>query len=332
MEKNKFLIVVLTLVLCPLYSSAQDHPGVSYGQAARQFLDIYIAPSSCPTPVYFDAHFNGGTTAMPKSITDSLTKNGISVVSWESITTLTTAADILIGWNDAALMFTWVKANASTYNFDTSNFIIGGSSRGTILSWKEAHKIDPNIKGLYMYNALPGNAWADSTIWYPPGDVTSSSPPIFFVYNREPGCSTDPINPDIHDPDNGIKIQNRYSALGIGDRDTLIHSIGDSANSDRYQYLLEFALSVIDTCASIGIKPQTLYSKAIEVSPNPFNDRLNISGLIGQEKFTLHNAFGKTLFYRVPYHQMDIRYLKAGIYFLSVENSKSIQTLRLVKN
>ncbi|MEM1097102.1 MAG: hypothetical protein AAGJ10_21105, partial [Bacteroidota bacterium] len=41
---------------------------VPYGPEPRQFVDIYKAASDCPTPGYFDAHGNGGTTNMPSSI------------------------------------------------------------------------------------------------------------------------------------------------------------------------------------------------------------------------------------------------------------------------
>ncbi len=268
---------------------------------------------------------------MPSNITDSLTKNGISVVSWESLTTISTAADIQTGWNDAELMLAWVKANAGTYNFDTTNFIIGGSSRGTILSWKEAHRADPDIKGLYMYNALPSNAWGDSTLWYPPNDVSTDSPPIFFVYNREPGSATDPIDPDIHDPNNGIAIQNRYDELGIGDRDTLIHSIGDSSNTDRYQYLQEFVLSVIDPCSTVGIATEQTDSKQMDVFPNPFSDQLHFAGMHGNEQVTLQNGVGQVLAYRVRPDQIEIHHLNSGVYFLSIESDAYKKTIRLIK-
>ncbi|MCI5057117.1 MAG: T9SS type A sorting domain-containing protein [Flavobacteriales bacterium] len=327
----KNTILLYSFILAGFISKAQDHSNISYGTETRQFLDIYLGISACPTPVYFHAHFNGGTTAMPSSITDSMTYNGISVVSWESLTTITTAADIQTGWNDAELMFNWVKSNASTYNFDTTNFIIGGSSRGSILSWKEAHKIDPDIKGLYMYNALPTNAWADSTIWYPPNDVNPKSPPIFFVYNREPGCSSDPINPDIHDPNNGIIIQNRYDFLGIGDRDTLIHSISDSTNTDRFQYLVDFANSVITPCWTAGIESNNVNSKRIQVFPNPFKNQLKFSGLIGNEKITLQNTIGQILMNNVKPEELNISSLNSGIYILIIESDINKQTIKLTK-
>lgn len=222
--------------------------GVQYGSESRQFLDIYKAESDCPTPVYFDAHGNTGNTSMPNSIIEDLNAQGISVIAWESLTSVHTSTEVETGWNDAELMFEWVINNAEIYNFDTSNLIIGGSSRGSVLSWKYGHQENPNIKGLYMYDALPNPIWADLNWWNPTDEVKLSSPPIYFVYSRESGSSSDPVNPDNHDPNNGITIINKYSDLGISDRTTLVHSVGESGNTNKYQFLVDFVLSVIEPC------------------------------------------------------------------------------------
>ena len=220
--------------------------GVSYGPEDRQFLDIYKASSNCPTPIYFDAHPNGGTTAVPDSLVEDLNAQGITVIAWESFTSLD-GSNLISGWEDAELMFEWVMENATTYNLDTTNLLIGGSSRGSIISWIYGHTPNPNIKGLYMYNALPDSVWG-LDFWSPTENITAASPPIYFVYNREPGSGNDPVNPDFHDPNNGIRIVAEYEAYGIGNRATLVHSIGETNNTDRYQFLLDFALSVLDTC------------------------------------------------------------------------------------
>lgn len=221
--------------------------GVAYGTEDRQFLDIYKAASECPTPIYFDAHGNGGTTAMPNDIVEELNAIGVTVIAWESLTSVNTPEEVETGWEDAELMFQWVINNAQTYNLDVSNIIIGGSSRGSILSWKYGHTPNQNIKGLYMYNALPSSVWNFPSWWLPTENVNSESPPIYFVYRREPGSSSDPIEPDIHDPNNGIIIVEQYESLGIRDEATLVHSIGETNNSDKYQFLVEFVLSVLDS-------------------------------------------------------------------------------------
>lgn len=238
--KTLYIFLVSLSFTSISYSATPDHAHVSYGPESQQWLDIYIAPSDNPTPVYFDAHGNGGTTNMPNSIVNDLKAEGISIIAWESLTSVNSETEVETGWADAELMFAWVKDNADTYNLDTTNFIIGGSSRGSILSWKYAHRDDPNIKGLYMYNALPDGIWVDSTWWYPPNEVTVASPSIFFVYQYEPGTTNS------HDPENGIIIMDKYDELEIGDLDTMVHSIEYSGNDNKYQFLVDFALSVLD--------------------------------------------------------------------------------------
>ena len=99
-----------------------------------------------------------------------------------------------------------------------------------------------------MYQALPNPVWASPGSWLPTDNVTVESPPIYFVYKSAPGSSSDPINPDFHDPNNGIKVVNTYQSLGIENRTNLVHSIGQSNNDDKYQFLVDFALSIIETC------------------------------------------------------------------------------------
>ena len=66
------------------------------------------------------------------------------------------------------------------------------------------------------------------------------------LYKAESDCPT-PIYFDAHG-NNGIIIVNKYQDLGIGDKATLVHSIGQTNNTDKYQFLVDFALSVIETC------------------------------------------------------------------------------------
>jgi len=325
----KTLFTLVTLILSLSYTLAQDFSNVFYGSEPQQYLDIYIAPSECPTPVYFDAHGNGGNTNMPNAIIDSLRAQGISTVAWESLTAVNTPGEVQTGWDDAALMFAWVKANADTYNFDTTQFIIGGSSRGSILSWKYAQSGDPGIIGLYMYNALPAGVWQDSTWWYAPNEVKPTAPPVFFVYRREPGCSVDPVDPDIHDPNFGFIIMDTYDALGIGDRDTLIHSILAAGNPDKYQFLPGFARSVLQPCANVSVS--SFEEMPIKAYPNLFRSHLSIEGLTGNEQFALRTVTGSLLKETDQVEALELSQLAAGMYFLSIYSEEKHKTLKLIK-
>ena len=191
-----------------------------------------------------------------------------------------------------------------------------------------------------MYNALPSGAWGDSTFWHPPNDVTEQSPNIFFVYKREPGCSSDSINPDIHDPNYGIIIQNRYSDLGIIGKDTLVHSIGNSTNTDRYQFLLEFALSVIDPCLPANIESENSNLQRINIYPNPSNDIFNIVFNTNTKKdidLRVHNVSGELIFseslkdFNGNFNRsIDLSQYSSAIYILQLNTKDEILNKKLV--
>jgi len=254
MKKLKFLLMLFVLTLSTGTSLlAQPDTTIFYGPESRQYLDIYMAPSDCPTPVYIWAHGNGQSTQdIDTYIPDTLNAMGISVISWESLTAVFDSADLVTAWDDANVMYAWLKANASAYNIDTSNLILGGSSRGSVVSWKLAHSADPNVQGLYFRNAVPISAWSLPTVWTPLDDITVNSPPIFMAY---PFSDTTSNN---HSPVYGMRVQAAYDSLGIGDRDSLVHSIRYSVDRNAYKYLPDFALSVIEICTISAVdQPDT---------------------------------------------------------------------------
>ncbi len=214
------------------------HLHVSYGPEERQWLNLYLPSGSEPAPVFIYAHHNGSTADDVKtSWADSTVAAGTAIVSWESIAAIRRRSDGLTCIADAEVMFAWVKDNADTYNLDIDNIIIGGQSRGSLISWQLAYSQNAGIVGIYMGQALPGRTFND--LYLEP--ITKNSPPIFMAYRKEPG-----VIGDIHDPENGLRIIDRYHELGIGDRARLVHSLNDTDNNQVIQFLPDFIESVID--------------------------------------------------------------------------------------
>ncbi len=291
---QKLFIILLTLLFPSVnHLSAQDFTMVQYGPGVNQFLDIYLAPSATATPVLVYAHQNGGTTEMPDGIITDLKAAGISTVSWESVQNLSSRADLTTGWADAELVFEWVKDSAAVYNFDTTNIVVGGSSRGSILSWIYGHSGNPCVKGLYMFNALPDGIWQDLAFWDPRDEITSQSPPLFLVYRPRPGVDD---NEDSHDPNNGFMIMDRYTSLGIGDRDTIIHSLIDSANMDRFQYLVDFALSVI---VQGPIQPVDLVDFSGKTEGDDIKLHWQTASEVNNEKFEIEESLDGNEFQKI---------------------------------
>lgn len=219
-----------------------DHMDVPYGvdDPARQFLNIYLADTTEPAPVYLFSHDNSKTAYdFLQNDADNVHDQGYTLVSWESIVQLNSnPQSILTAWSDAQVAFDWVRANATTYNMDPDRIVIAGRSRGSIASWPLAHSGHAAIQGIYMYNALPNSIWTQEEAWSPVNEVNAASPPIYMVYNPTPGDG----NP--HAPENAYKIRAAYAALSIDDTFTTYDSMSANGFSSINHYFPEFLASL----------------------------------------------------------------------------------------
>jgi acetyl esterase/lipase len=222
-----------------LYGTIQNYTGND-----GQWLNVYQAHASQPTPVYIWAHGNGHTYMdaheMYEPFITSLLENGISVISWESIKQMDQFNYLNI-MDDADLMFAWVKNNAQNYNLDTTQIIIGGHSRGTIASWRLAQSGDAGIKGIYHGDAAGNLDDVNDAL----GNLVSAqSPPIWMSYTQN--FST---NDGQHDPNEGQIIIDLYSGLGFSSQDAQLlidQGYPSMTNLGFYSDLLPFCLYVID--------------------------------------------------------------------------------------
>ena len=221
--------------------TAWDHTNVVYGtdDPSRQFLNIYLADTAEPAPVYFWAHSNGRTAFdVPQTQADTIVGEGYTLISWESQRQVYNPDHVLTGWSDAQLAFDWVRANAGTYNLDPDNIIIAGRSRGSGLSWPLAHSGHPAIKGIYMYNALPDGFWEFPETWTPVEEINADSPPVYFAYGPDYGSENE------HRPDNVDPVVARYDELGLGDDITVTTGMSEAGISNTKFYFPDFVASL----------------------------------------------------------------------------------------
>ncbi len=240
-QAKNLLALVCTILLFSgtLFGQVKTptHPQVSYGPEDRQWLNLYLPSGSEPAPVFIYAHHNGSTADDVKSSwADPTLAEGTAIVSWESIAKVKSPSDFQLCVADARIMFAWVKENAATYNFDIDKVFIGGQSRGSFVSWELAHTQDAGIVGIYMGQALPGKSFNERLL----EPITENAPPIFLAYRKEPG-----VVGDIHDPEHGLRVLERYKELGIGDRAELVHSLNDTNDNQVMQFLPQFVRSVV---------------------------------------------------------------------------------------
>ncbi|MDG2473550.1 MAG: hypothetical protein P8M71_10630 [Pseudomonadales bacterium] len=187
---------------------------------------------------------------MTEKEANAMLDNGYAVVSWGSVGQLSgQATDVVTGWADAQEVFDYVRANAATWNMDPNNIVIGGRSRGSVLSWKLAHSAHPAIVGIYMYNALPQSVWVNTTVWDPAAEVTADAPLTYLVYGPEQGSS------DGHTPDNVAPVEAKYTELGIADHYTLYQDMwgdfqdnnGNWSNTYTTSHYLPGMIALLET-------------------------------------------------------------------------------------
>jgi hypothetical protein len=195
-------------------------------------MNIAVPGTEEPSGIFFWAHANGGTpNSMTQAEADAALDNGYAVVSWGSVGKLQGYEIIQTGWADSQVVFDYVRANAATWNMDPDRIIIGGRSRGSIVSWMLAHGGHPAITGIYMYNALPRGVWP-SNVWT--DAITADSPPIYLVYGPEWGSS------DGHAPDNVLPVRDAYTALGMSDEFTLYEDMWGNFRDDNNNWTNEY--------------------------------------------------------------------------------------------
>lgn len=123
---------------------------------------------------------------------------------------------------------------------------------------------------------------------------------------------------------------NKYDELGIGNRDTMVHSIFYTNNTDKYQFLIDFALNVLDPCNATNT--QAAATSSIEVFPNPFDDNISISGLSGDEYFILRNVSGQVMTEGNSFDVLNLPDLNAGFYFLMIQSETTQKVVKLIKH
>ncbi|NUZ12511.1 hypothetical protein HUZ36_17130 [Pseudoalteromonas sp. McH1-7] len=293
--------------ITPLSNTEQwDLVHISFGtdDPNRQWLNIHFAyDQSMPMPIYLFAHGNGGSAdGVSENELNAIANAGYAIVSWESIPTIKSPEEAAIGVADAQVVFDWVIANAETYNLDPNHIVVGGRSRGSIISWQLAHSNHPSIKGIYMYNALPQSAWQDTDTWSPVDEITIDSPITYLVYG--PDFDDD----DGHNPVNVEPVLTRYDELGIGDKITrYVDMWGDFRSSNggwtndahTMHYFAEFVASL-----------------DIEVSPFPVNRTTSQISLEQQHTDTFLGGTYSFDFYRNDAYECGL----SGNYTFMVAN------------
>ena len=200
------------------------HAGVPYG-TGQELIDMYLAKSNQPTPVYIWGHAKGQTyKRIPTKALSLCNKAGFSFFSIEANDTDNSGSQDISEKEPWLKMLDFVKANAKKYNIDTRNIFIGGRSLGSMGSFPAAMERWKEVRGVYSMQALPRGGKLPAAL------VHKNSPPSYLIYRSAPGSNN-------HDPRNGLMVQDAYKEKGIGDRISIKTEIRDQL---WFTWLIDF--------------------------------------------------------------------------------------------
>jgi hypothetical protein len=99
--------------------------------------------------------------------------------------------------------------------------------------------------------------------------------------------------------------------------------VGTKYNDTIWQYMNRLS------CVA-GINDHSLEN--IQISPNPANELITISGLMGNESFELKNQLGQSVPFQQIGNQILVKKIRSGLYFLTIRKENNIKTFQLVLN
>ena len=89
---------------------------------------------------------------------------------------------------------------------------------------------------------------------------------------------------------------------------------------------------VTNECSKTTSSNKNITTNQWGISPNPFNNYIQISNLNGNEKMTLYNTNGKVIYNRSQITKENFINLLPGIYILVLENNIKNEHFKIIKN
>ena len=269
---------------------------------------------------------------------------------------------------DANAAIRYIINNSSTFRIDTNWIFIGGSSAGAITannlvytSQDEYETLYPGIGNLLGDLHTSTNSLSDNftikgvfnnwgAIFTHSIQASEILPQVAF-HGESDGVVKIDNSPDgilmgsraIH---NYILDENQCSDLTVkpgGGHGVYTNANGTIFRASRTSCFFKslFCNSCTDYYATSKVTNEcsktTSFNKKINtnqwvISPNPFNNHIQISNLNGNEKMTLYNTNGKVIYNRAQITKENFINLLPGIYILVLENDIKNEHFKIIKN
>jgi CubicO group peptidase (beta-lactamase class C family) len=143
-----------------------------------------------------------------------------------------------------------------------------------------------------------------------PGELCPNAPADMYAAEGKNGQIINVV------PSQGLVVVRMGSTMGNS-------FVGTQYNDTIWQYMNRLS------CVA-GINDHLLDN--VQISPNPANELITISGLTGSEAFELKNQLGQCVPFQQIGNQISLKKIQSGLYFLTIRKENNIKTFRLVLN
>ncbi|MCH2233340.1 MAG: T9SS type A sorting domain-containing protein [Crocinitomicaceae bacterium] len=286
-------------------------------------------------------------------------------LGWNTLIPSTQLLAIYRAHQDAHAALRYISANAGDYDIDTDWMFIGGSSAGAITAnnvvytdQDEWNTIVPTAESSLGLIDTSGNDLTNTfeingvfnnwgAVPLATMDVAQMVPQIAFHADGDPTVEIDT---------SALLMGSRSIHYTLLDNDICSNITVDlSTDHGIYRNLTGaifrasktscfFKSIFCDDCVDVYTNDsipanctatagfEDLDSKQYSIYPNPANDDLNITGLTGNENFSIFSVKGELIVQYTNQESINISALSKGIYFLQIELNQEIEMIRFVKN
>ena len=143
-----------------------------------------------------------------------------------------------------------------------------------------------------------------------PGELCPNAPADMYAAEGKNGQIINVV------PSQGLVLVRMGSSMGNS-------LVGTQYNDTIWQYMNRL------TCVA-GIADQSL--ETLQISPNPTNGLILISGLKGDEIVELKNQQGQSVPFQQIGNEISLKNLQAGVYFLTIRKENHTKTFRVLRN
>ena len=226
--------------------------------------------------------------------------------------------------SDYEIIYPGISTLLGNLNTSTNSLTNTFSLQGVFNNWGSVFVNDIELSELVPQIAFHGEADTVVSIDTASNGIRIGSRAIHNYLVTENICSDITVKPG---GGHGIYADANGTTFRTARASCFFKSIFCSSCSDSYATTI-----VIPDCSSNTTSTEEFKSEdAWVVSPNPFNDYLNISNLTGNESISLYDLSGSLIFSNSQIKSENLYLLPIGIYVLCIKDDTKSKRIKIIK-